>query len=346
MQVLFVDVAQGSCQIVLLGNRKAIVVDSGSNPSLALRVLRVLRIEAIELLVASHSHADHVGGFAKATRFQSGVTGILSDYADSISRIAYVFDSSFKDTAFGKYLVKLLKERRLSKEQLKPISADIEPQELWRSPDGLTRIGAISPLGGTGLIEWDAKQPNSSSAIIELRHHNDRIVFAADSEYDQWRDIHRLRGSTRMKCKAIAMPHHGGLMAGSAADLKWFCEQAIDAEVAVFSVGTVNSYQHPRLQVIRAIASSGSIPMCTQITSQCCNDLELLRPGVIGPMRFPCASKSRPDKTRSGFQSRNVACAGTIAATLNEQGIQVESVDEHQDGVNTLISLGGTPMCR
>ena len=194
---------------------------------------------------------------------------------------------------------------------------------------------------------------NASSAILELRHRGDRIVFAADSEYQQWRDIFRLRGNRVLNCHAITLPHHGGLMHGTTADLEWFTSSAVQAEVVVVSVGTRNGHEHPRPEPIRALAAIGAQIVCTQITEQCCADLESCRPGVMGVPRYPCRSSSTKDvkkkKTKAGGsieRSHNVACASTIAVRLTEIGFEFERLDAHRDGVDRLVAEGHSPLCR
>ncbi len=349
MRVLFVDVGQGTCQIILTGKRRAIVIDAGASPSTALRTLRLLKIEIIELLVISHSHIDHSGGAAHRKRHRlldDRVTGVLVDYQDAIERVAYVFDSQFQKRPVGKYLVKLVQDQKLKREQLVPFVATDKPYPLWNSEDGSTTLAAISPLGGDHLVAFDHDKPNASSAILELRHQGNKIVFATDSEFDQWREVYRLRGNQTLHCKALTMPHHGGLMQGSTEDLSWFCNDAVNAEVVVVSVATINRHGHPRDEVIRAVAASGSHVMCTQITEKCCLHLESLRPGVIGAPRFPCRSSSRPDFTTGAVRSRHVACAGTVSALLNDDGIKIERQEGHRRAVDDLAANSNSPLCR
>lgn len=348
MRVLFVDVGQGTCQIVLTGQRRAIVIDAGSSPGSAIRILRLLRIETIELLILSHSHIDHSGGLAtKRRRLQDeAVSGILVDYRGAIGRIAYVFDSDFRLRPVGQYLVKMVREGHLKKEQLLHFVASEKPYPLWISDNKVTRIAALSPLGGDHLLAFESQNPNASSAILELRHLSQKIIFAADSEFEQWREVYRLRGEKPLVCKALTMPHHGGLMKGTAEDLRWFCEDAVDSEIVVVSVGTINQHKHPREEVIRAMSLSGCEIVCTQITEKCCNKLESVRPGVIGPPRFPGKSSIHTDLTRSGKRSRNVACAGTVSALLDDKGIVIERKDEHRIGVDQLVKVGHSPLCR
>jgi len=159
------------------------------------------------------------------------ITGLLVNYRNAIGRIAYVLDSEFLQRPVGQYLCKLLKDKQLLNEQLAPFFASDKPYPIWQSDDKATTLAAISPLGGQQLTALASGNPNASSAILELRHRGERIVFAADSEYAQWRDVYRLNGNQTVTCKALTMPHHGGRMQGSSADLQWFCNTATKSDV-------------------------------------------------------------------------------------------------------------------
>ena len=52
--------------VVNLGNNRGILLDVGPDPIALDRCLHQLGIKKIELLIMSHSHADHVGGYAGA----------------------------------------------------------------------------------------------------------------------------------------------------------------------------------------------------------------------------------------------------------------------------------------
>jgi competence protein ComEC len=345
-KVLFVDVGQGSCQVILLGNNRAIVIDAGCSPELPLRLLTLYQIKYIELLVISHSHFDHSGGIVSKGRkaIADAVVGVLVAYQTAIGKVAYVFDDGFLSRPVGKFLLHLLNTGVLKPEQATEIAVAEKPYELWSSSEHDIVVAAISPHGGHRLTAFASGNPNASSAILELRHKGERIVFAADSEYDQWRSVRRLRETT-MKCKVLTLPHHGGLMAGTTDDLKWFAKEAVEPQFVIVSVATRNQHKHPRPEVIQAFASGASHIFCTQITGQCCANLEFVRPGVIGSLNYPC--RSSPKRILgSKLRSAHVACAGTIAALLDEDGIKIERHEEHRNGIDKLVATGATPMCR
>ncbi|MEZ6121647.1 MAG: MBL fold metallo-hydrolase [Planctomycetaceae bacterium] len=361
MRVLFVDVGQGTCQVILTGRRRAIVIDTGSHPRTVMRVLRLFRVETIELLCISHNDEDHAGGTAKSSSRKNSkwkkppslVMGILAHYQDAIETIAFVPDTKFAKSRFGKFLVQLEDEGKIRPEQLVTIEVQATPKLLWESENKVTQLAVISPLGGNTASALVKKNANASSAILELRHRGQKIVFAADSEYSQWRDVLRLRSNRPVDCRAITIPHHGGLMSGTLADLRWFAGSAIKADIAIVSVGTRNGYGHPGPETIKAFALSTSQVCCTQITEKCCGDLESVRPSIVGVPRFPCRSSTDKDVKRKKrndgstvIRSNNVGCATTISAILTDSGIDFERLDEHRRGVDKLVSNGHTPLCR
>jgi competence protein ComEC len=65
-QVANCDVGQGDAMVINLGNNRGIVLDVGPDPIALDRCLHQLGIKKIELLIMSHSHFDHVGGYSGA----------------------------------------------------------------------------------------------------------------------------------------------------------------------------------------------------------------------------------------------------------------------------------------
>uniref|UniRef100_UPI004049920B ComEC/Rec2 family competence protein n=1 Tax=Candidatus Planktophila sp. TaxID=2175601 RepID=UPI004049920B len=62
------DVGQGDALVINLQNNRALVIDVGPDPELIDRCLRRLKVKEIPLLILTHSHADHVGGLAGASK--------------------------------------------------------------------------------------------------------------------------------------------------------------------------------------------------------------------------------------------------------------------------------------
>lgn len=67
-QMVACDVGQGDATVVNVGERSAILVDAGPDPLAVDGCLRRLGVRRLPLVVVSHAHADHLGGWAGAVR--------------------------------------------------------------------------------------------------------------------------------------------------------------------------------------------------------------------------------------------------------------------------------------
>jgi beta-lactamase superfamily II metal-dependent hydrolase len=336
MEVFFLDVAQGTCQIILLGDRRAIVLDCGvPNDRLALQFLRRLGVEYLDRLIVSHSHDDHIGG----------AVSVLGEYQDRIDTICFVQDDLFLASSFWRRISELLRAGTLMPAQLIRLEATLEPQLVWSDRPRAARLRTFSPTAAENLLAQNAGQQNPTSAVLFFDVRDQRIIFSADSEVSQWREI-RQRSGRQMTCRVLAVPHHAGRAHNSPEDLNWLFDEAVTADVAVISVGTSNTHGHPRQDVVKALTARRAKVLCTQITRRCNDNLEALRPGVLRPVLYPGRSSPNSDVTGAG-NSRNVACAGTVRVSVSASGIEVDRLAEHQLAVDRLVTSGPLcPLCR
>lgn len=339
MEVFFLDVAQGTCEIVLVGNRTAIVIDSGTrNGRLPLQFLMRMGIDRLAAILTTHSHSDHMGG----------ATAILGEYGGRIDRIGFVQDDLFLDTAYWKRLSQWVDDKTIRRDQLVRLECSPNPQIIWpdassrpHAPQGVA-LRVFAPLSVQNIQAQQQKNPNATSAVVILDVGKKRVVFAADSEMVQWQDIHRTHGT--IPCDVLSVPHHGGAIHESPDDLSWLYRDALNPHVAVVSVGTTNSYGHPHEDVVRALTTCGATVMCTQITTRCSGDLESVRRNHL-VQRYIGASSTTAEYTKAG-NSRNVPCAGTIRVEVAPNQFVVESLAAHQSMVDQLPTNPTCPLCR
>ena len=340
MEAFFLDVAQGASQVLLLGGRRAIVIDCGSRGGRTLlQFLKRMNVQELEGLIVSHSHSDHMGG----------AVAVLGAYKSRIKRIGFIQDDQFLETGFWSRLSDLILKGIVSRNTLFQLEATDRPQLFWDEPSMQAELSVWSPTAAENLFAQVAKSPNPTSAVLILSCAGHRIVFAADSETSQWREVHQKYG--KINCDALSVPHHGGDFFETQNDLNWFFNDAVSSKIAVVSVGTSNTYKHPRADVIKTAIQSGTTVACTQFTRRCnCNqknyDLESIRPGVLHPQMLPRMSNDKKELTDSG-NSRNVACAGTVQLEISNGGFQYVRRQEHQLAVDDLHASGAAcPMCR
>ena len=340
MEVFFLDVGQASCNIILLGNQEAIVIDSGSGKgSLPLKFLRRCRVDRIAALVVTHSHADHIGGAAS----------ILGDYRDCIDRIWFVDDGSFVGSAFFSRIRNLDDEKVLSREHLCRLECNVDPTIVWDDPSRNATARVFAPLAIQNIIATDLKKPNATSAVLILDFGAKRIVFGADSQLAEWRDIYSRYGT--IPCDVLSVPHHGGHSDKDDSNMEWLYTEAIKADIAVLSVATT-SKSHPRQEVIRSLRLNDTHVMCSQISKRCTSNLEAARIAGIQLRHSSASSRSRLLKNKTSkngttsCRSIKVPCAGTVRAELNGITLVVDSQAEHLAFVDQLPTQPICAMCR
>src|SRR5690349_20213683 len=62
LEIRFLDVGQGDAAVIITPEHKAVLIDAGPTGSLVEQMLRSQHIDTLDLVVASHNHADHIGG--------------------------------------------------------------------------------------------------------------------------------------------------------------------------------------------------------------------------------------------------------------------------------------------
>ena len=202
------------------------------------------------------------------------------------------------------------------------------------------------------------RNANSTSGILLFGNGSSRVIFAGDSTIPEWQGIINLRKKP-FKCDLITTPHHAGgvwehRQSGESqtvfenrirSSLDWLYTDAINTKYGVVSVGTNNSYGHPRQEVIAAMRRAGALPICTQMTGQCANDLESQRRKAL-PIIIPSRSVSREDINSNG-NSRNVPCAATVLVELKSDKIVIQRLSDHQAMIDRLTkSQSQPPLCR
>jgi len=351
----FLDVGQGSCQVIVLPDRSAILIDCGPSylvlGDLLQRYLKVTRIVAI---ILSHNHSDHIGG----------LPGVLQNFRRKIGKIYWLQDMNAKELVSREVIAKLKVEVDAKNCPLPtPLYRHEQDQILFetKSSGSSLRIEILYPTMLEALDAQASGKPNRASAVLILQCGEKRILFTGDAEIKSWRSIYELRDKRAIECDILAIPHHGGQIVRNKRkaesvqqhyesikpDLEWLYREMIHSPAAVISVGTICGFpgdQHPIPPHIEAVKNSGACVMCTQITTRCCAELETLRPGVLDPNHLP--RRSSPTKLKnSDGDSDHVACAGTVLVEIGPDKLSILRQDEHQKAIDSTLSKS-SPLCR
>lgn len=327
-ECLFFDVGQGAANIILLENRRALILDTGPlKDGPVHQFLEDYLVESIECVILSHNDRDHIGGWERlATRF-----------GEKIKNVYLLKDRPFKTGATFDLTMALARQGVIPRPQRAEVRDLRKPLTIWQDRRRSMRLDLLYP----DMIANDdadrGRDPNRTSAIVALSCHARTILFPGDSTLDAWKTLKENSESLPIKVEILALPHHGGLIKKNTAksDVEWLFDECIDCRVATVSVGSHNRYGHPRSEILEVLRAKGVVVMCTQITPQCHQGRPLveLSPGVIPPEEHSLSA--RPG-------GRGIACAGTVVATLSSDGIEVQREQEHQSAVGYRLR---SPMC-
>jgi len=186
-------------------------------------------------------------------------------------------------------------------------------------------VGAALPAGATPASKpkrSKSQHANATSGVLVVTYEKNKdVIFGADATIEAWEGIYR-RIPKRIECEVLVLPHHGGLMECDKCtrkQLEWFFGEVVLPKTVLISVGTANTYNHPRREVVKFLRNLEFKPghkvgiVCTEITPRCCRSPAKLKPGVTAPTIF--------SQSGSVVGPRSVACAASITMTLGPGGV-------------------------
>lgn len=226
LRVTFLDVGQGDAVLLQAPEGQTALVDAGRSNVVPL--LREMGVEQIDLLVATHPHADHIGGMAgviQAMPVRFYMDNGQTHSTDTYARLMAALDARPEIT----YL------------EAEPRTISLGSAEIEVLP--------LLPRGTT--------DHNNRSVALVVRFGEFRALLSGDSEVRQL--THLVGQGVVPALTLLKAPHHGSDNGFTRAFL-----EAARPEVVVISVGR-NGYGHPRPAALRAFAGAGATVLRTDL---------------------------------------------------------------------------------
>jgi len=306
----FLDVGQGSSNVIMLEGNRAVVIDCGPRGSReTVTLLKEKHVQTIECLAITHNHEDHDGNVAQ----------VLCAYSGAVRSICFLNDGNRNLRTLAMLNSDSRNERWPPARRLETEGS--RPAIIYE--DTSFELSAIHPSMQDNL---NALQANQTSAVLLLKAWRFRLLFSGDVTLSGWMQIASRLKSPPLKCDFMTVPHHGGNINGGVderASHDTLYRHIVNTQHAIISVGTSNAHGHPTMDALVALRDNHVNVMCTQMTANCCSDLERVR-DVARVIQQPARSTRHADYTSSARKSKNVACFGTIAVELNAHTYTIE----------------------
>jgi competence protein ComEC len=223
LKVSFFDVGQGD-SILLQCNGSNILVDAGDTDKgqKVINYLKANSVDKLDYIVATHPHADHIGGIA--------------DVIKSYSVGAVIMPNVTTTTSCYKNMLTTIKEKGIKA---------IEP-----------KAGDSYKLGGAnitvlGPIKYDEKNLNSNSVVLKVEYAGYSLLLTGDADNTEEQAI--IDSGAKLNADVLKVGHHGSATSSSEPFVN-----AVGAKYAVISVGTGNDYGHPTDSAMNRILKSGA----------------------------------------------------------------------------------------
>lgn len=221
LTVTWLDVGQGDAAVIQCGGQSMLI--DGGKPEKSSYIYAWLQqhgLSYLDVIVATHVDADHIGGLSGALNYASVGTA----YCPETTGTTETFQS------FVKYLAQRGKQITV------PTAGETFAL-------GGAQIQILGPL-------HRAEDSNDNSIVLKVSFGATSFLFTGDAERAEEQDL--LNAGVNLQSTVLKVGHHGSDTSTSYPFLR-----AVAPQYAVISVGAGNSYGHPTEAVLSRLRDAG-----------------------------------------------------------------------------------------
>lgn len=217
LQVHFINVGQGDSIFIQTPEGTTALIDGGSGNGLALQYLQTQGVKQIDVMIASHPHADHIGGLVEV--LQAMPVGVV-----------WTSGATHSTSTFERFL---------------DIIADTKTPYQEARPGDIISFGTLNFLVLSS--NPNASNLNDSSLVVWLEYIAVSFLFTGDAETPT-EEVMLQEVPDRLASTILKVGHHGSATSSSPAFLA-----AVAPRVAIYSAGVNNQYGHPHSTTLKDI---------------------------------------------------------------------------------------------
>ena len=229
LTVAFLDIGQGDSILILSPNGMTMLIDGGNSDSDATEVilpkLREWGADRLDVMVATHPDADHIGGLPEVLEnFPVGTVALTGQVHST-----QIYERLLTDI------------RDLNVDAIQTRTGTVIPF------DPAVRVEVLGP---DDEFVQDDDDRNNASIVIRLTFGSVSFMLIGDAEDAEEEAI--LASGADLRSAILKVGHHGSRSSTGEPFLA-----AVDPQVGVISAGEGNQYGHPHQDVLDRLEQAG-----------------------------------------------------------------------------------------
>ncbi|HVG35864.1 MAG TPA: ComEC/Rec2 family competence protein [Pyrinomonadaceae bacterium] len=271
LEVHVLDVGQGDAILIIAPEdketkkRSVVLVDAGDTGrgKVVLEAMKRYNLEQIDLFIATHAHADHIGGADEVINSTS-IKAVLDSSVPPPARAGSESNSNQSNGSRrargsgGGANTAVLPTTKAYGDLLDAITKSgaqyikAEPEQTYQlSGNAVIKVLApIQPFFTKDQLRSGGNEPNANSVVVRLDYGKFSMLLTGDAEAQT--EDRMITKDMNLQAKILKVGHHGSKYATSENFLKY-----VKAEVAVISDGAANRYGHPSPEALARLKAAG-----------------------------------------------------------------------------------------
>lgn len=223
--VHFFDVGQGDSILIQAGD-KNVLIDGGPKAagSILLSYLHDVNVTYIDFIIATHPHADHIGGLIAVMQSTISINTILHNGQNLTTQTFQEFMALAQDYTL--------------------ILAERNEIYVLTATTNFTVFNPVQPL--------EYSDVNANSIVVKLEVGNASFLFTGDATADTEQSM--IDAGLNLQSNMLKIGHHGSKTSTTVDFLN-----TVNPTYAVISAGLDNKYGHPHEETVQKLHAKGVI---------------------------------------------------------------------------------------